>query len=152
MQKILVTGAAGQIGSELVPALRAQHGAENVIAAGHHTPLAQETRNAGPCITLDVTDQAQVEVTLRAHEVGVLYHLSSILSARAETIRSQAHAVNVNGLYNILEAAVVCGVRQVNVSSSIAAFGPDTPRSTRPTTRCSVPIPCMASPRSSGNC
>jgi uncharacterized protein YbjT (DUF2867 family) len=51
MQKILVTGAAGQIGSELVPALRAQYGADNVIAAGHHTPLPHEVRDAGPCIT-----------------------------------------------------------------------------------------------------
>jgi nucleoside-diphosphate-sugar epimerase len=132
MQNILVTGAAGQIGSELVPALRARHGANNVIAAGHHTPLPSEMQNAGPCITLDVTDQAQVTVALRDHQVGVLYHLSSILSARAEGNRSLAHAVNVDGLYNILEAAVASGVRQVNVPSSIAAFGPDTPRINTP--------------------
>jgi nucleoside-diphosphate-sugar epimerase len=128
MQKILVTGAAGQIGSALVPALRAHHGTDNVIAAGHQTPLPHAVRNAGPCITLDVTDQGQVEAALRAHKVEVLYHLSSILSARAETNRPRAHAVNVNGLYNVLEAAVASGVRQVNVPSSIAAFGPDTPR------------------------
>ena len=128
MQKILVTGAAGQIGSALVPALRAHHGANNVIAAGHQTPLTHAVRNAGPCITLDVTDQSQVEAALRTHEVEVLYHLSSILSALAETNRPRAHAVNINGLYNVLEAAVACGLRQVNVPSSIAAFGPDTPR------------------------
>ena len=132
MQKILVTGAAGQIGSELVPALRARHGADNVIAAGHHTPLAHEVRTAGPCITLDVTDTVQVEAALQTHKVGVLYHLSSILSARAEANRARAHAVNVNGLYTILDAAVASGVRQVNVPSSIAAFGPDTPRANTP--------------------
>jgi nucleoside-diphosphate-sugar epimerase len=132
MQKILVTGAAGQIGSELVPALRAQYGADNVIAAGHHTPLPHEVRNTGPCITLDVTDQVQVKTALRAHQVGVLYHLSSILSARAEADRPRAHAVNINGLYNILEAAIASGVQQVNVPSSIAAFGPDTPRFNTP--------------------
>ncbi len=132
MQNILVTGAAGQIGSELVPALRARHGADHVIAAGHRTPLVNEMRNAGPCITLDVTDQAAVEAALRSHEVGVLYHLSSILSARAEANRSRAHAVNINGLYHVLEAAVASGVRQVNIPSSIAAFGPDTPHVNTP--------------------
>jgi nucleoside-diphosphate-sugar epimerase len=122
MQKILVTGAAGQIGSVLVPVLRAQHGANNVIAAGHQTPLTHAVRNAGPCITLDVTDQSQVEAALRTHEVEGLYHLSSILSALAETNRPRAHAVNINGLSNVLEAAVACGLRQVNVPSSMISL------------------------------
>ena len=132
MQTILVTGAAGQIGTELVPALRARHGAETVIAAGHRTPLPREIRNAGPCITLDVTEPVQIASALRDYQVGILYHLSSILSARAEANRSLAHAVNIDGLHNVLEAAVASGVQQVNVPSSIAAFGPDTPRVNTP--------------------
>ena len=126
-KNILVTGAAGQIGSELIPALRERYGDECVIAAGHRTPLPDDVRDGGPHITLDVTRPADVAAAIRDHDIEVIYHLASILSALAEANRQNAHAVNVNGLYNVLEAAVAGGVRQVNVPSSIAAFGPDTP-------------------------
>lgn len=126
-KNILVTGAAGQIGTELVPALRERYGDEHVIAAGHRTLLPDEVRDGGPHITLDVTSHADVAAAIRDHDVEVIYHMASILSALAEANRQNAHAVNVNGLYNVLEAAVAGGVRQVNVPSSIAAFGPDTP-------------------------
>ena len=132
MKKILVTGAAGQIGSELVPALRERHGNENVIAAGHRTPLSNDVQKFGPSITLDVANHAEVMSAVGDLGVGTIYHMSSILSALAESNRQTAHAVNINGAYNVLEAAVAHGVEQVIIPSSIAAFGPDTPQDSTP--------------------
>ena len=127
MQRVLVTGAAGQIGSELVPELRQRYGNDNVIAAGHQTSLPADIRQAGPCTTLDVSDRAQIDRAIKAYGIDTIYHLSSILSALAEQRRHVAYRVNVQGLYNILEAAVDSGLERLIIPSSIAAFGPDTP-------------------------
>ncbi len=132
MKKILVTGAAGQIGSELVPALRERHGGENVIAAGHRTVLPADVQESGPSIKLDVTSAAEVMKAVGELGIETIYHMSSILSALAESNRQIAYAVNINGTYNILEAAVSHNVGQVIIPSSIAAFGPDTPQENTP--------------------
>ena len=132
MKRILVTGACGQIGSDLVPVLRARYGAENVVAAWHETPMPQEEKGAGPFAHVDITDHDEIDRTIKEFEVDSIFHLGSILSALAEKKRRVGYKVNFTGLNNVLEAAVNNGLEQVIVPSSIAAFGPETPRDQTP--------------------
>ena len=84
MKKILVTGATGQIGSELVPALRARYGNDNVIAAGHSRNPSAELLTSGPYCRIDVRDKEAMLKTVSEHSINTIYHLASLLSARAE--------------------------------------------------------------------
>ncbi|MGQ9543568.1 MAG: NAD-dependent epimerase/dehydratase family protein [Candidatus Bathyarchaeia archaeon] len=129
MSRILVTGAFGQVGSELVPALRNRYGGDNVVAAGHRKDKApSDFQDSGPCTFLDVRDRQTLVETVRTYDVGVIYHLAAILSAVGEHNPQLAWDVNVNGLYNVLEVAREFGVERVFYPSSIAVFGPKTPR------------------------
>ena len=132
MKKILVTGAAGQIGSELVPALRERYGPGNVVAAGHATPLPREVRDSGPHTSIDVREPEPLRRALEEHGTDTLYHLGSVLSTLAEKRRRLGFQVNFTGLCNVLEAALAQGLERVVVPSSIAAFGPETPRDQTP--------------------
>jgi nucleoside-diphosphate-sugar epimerase len=132
MKRILVTGAAGQIGSELVPSLRDVFGSDNVIAANHISPLPDDVRNSGPNTKIDVTDYDQIDRALKKYEIDTLYHLSSILSALAEEQRQLSYEVNFNGLFRALEAAHSNGLERVIVLSSIGAFGSGTPKDPTP--------------------
>jgi nucleoside-diphosphate-sugar epimerase len=105
MKKILITGATGQIGSELTPALRAKYGAENVIAAGHTRTPTKETLESGPYCQLDVRDVETLQVTVSEHRIDTIYHLASLLSAEAEHTPQLAWDINMNGLLNVLETA-----------------------------------------------
>lgn len=127
---ILVTGAAGQIGSELTLVLREKYGAENVIAADLKPPAAALA--SGPFVILDVTEKARLEEVVRKYKVEVIYHLAAILSATGEKDPQLAWRVNMDGLYNVLEVARTAGVRQVFWPSSIAVFGPKTPKERTP--------------------
>lgn len=126
MTKILVTGAAGQIGSELVPELRKKYGNENVVAAGSggKTPLPEHIRGFGPHTSIDVTDYDDIDRAIKDNGIKVIYHMPGILSKDAEEKRMLAFKVNYLGLFNVLEAGIANKIDMVIVPSSIAALGP----------------------------
>lgn len=130
--KILVTGAVGQIGSELTPALRQRYGAENVVATGHRKPPSPEFHDAGPFEFIDVTRRETIEAVVEKYQIDTIYHLAAILSAAGEKNPQLAWDVNINGLYNVLEVARERKLTRVFCPSSIAAFGPETPRDNTP--------------------
>lgn len=132
MGKILVTGSTGQIGSDLVPTLRDLYGKENVIAAGHSRTPSDEFKDSGPYINLDVTNFEEIKKTITEFEITKIFHLASILSKLGEQKPNLAYQVNIQGLYNILEAAREKKLEKVIVPSSIAAFGEETPRDNTP--------------------
>ncbi len=135
MQKrILVIGATGQIGIELVLALREKYGNENVIAADIR-PDSTGLLGEGPFVTLSVLDKEALEETIRTQGVTEVYQLAALLSATSEKNPVLAWDLNMNGLLNILELAKHDGpLRKVFWPSSIAAFGPTTPRHQTPQT------------------
>jgi nucleoside-diphosphate-sugar epimerase len=130
--KILVTGAVGQIGSELTVELRRRYGAENVVAAGHKTRPDPVLAEGGPFEFIDVTQRAALEAVLDRYNIDTIYHMAAILSAIGEERPQLAWDVNINGLYNILEVARQRGLNRIFCPSSIAVFGPDTPRYNTP--------------------
>jgi len=130
--KILVTGACGQIGSELTLALRERYGAANVVAAGHRTPPSPRLRDSGPFEFIDVTQRETIAAVVNKHGIDTIYHLAAILSATGEQNPQLAWDVNINGLYNVLEVARQQGVTRLFCPSSIAVFGPETPRDNTP--------------------
>lgn len=132
MKKILVTGAVGQIGSELTLALRARYGAENVIATGRKTQPSKELLESGPFYFIDVTKRETIEEIVKKHNIDTIFHLAAILSAAGEKNPQLAWAVNLNGFYNILEVAREHNMTRIIVPSSIAVFGPETPRQNTP--------------------
>ncbi len=127
MNKILVTGAVGQIGSELTAALRERYGEQNVVAAGHRTEPSAALRDGGPFERLDVKDKEQIERVVDRHNIDTIFHMAAILSAVGEERPQLAWQVNMGGLYNVLEVARERNLVRVFSPSSIAVFGPDTP-------------------------
>jgi len=134
MRRILVIGSAGQIGSELVPFLRKKYGNDNVIATGRKTPLPDVIKNSGPVIYLDALEKNRLSEVLYEYEINTIFHMASILSATGEKMPQTAWDININGLINILEAGRSYKVDKIVWPSSIAAFGPTTPRENTPNT------------------
>jgi nucleoside-diphosphate-sugar epimerase len=132
MRRILVTGALGQIGSELVPALQQHYGSDRVVASDVRI-VPQQLPAGGIHEHLDCTQPLQILEMARRYEIGTIYHLAALLSAVAEEKPHAAWSINMDGLYNILEAARQHRC-QVFFPSSIGAFGPSTPPDHTPQT------------------
>ena len=131
MEKILVTGATGQIGSELVPELRKIHGNNNVIVGVHSRPPPGDL-TSGPTEKVDVADKQSIEEAVTKYNIDTIYHMAAILSAAGEKDPWLAWKVNMDGTYNVLETAREHNLVRVFCPSSIAAFGPETPRDNTP--------------------
>lgn len=132
MKRILVIGSTGQIGSELVPALREKYGSENVIATGRQTPPPRILRDAGPFLYLDAQNREALAKVVYEHEIDTIYHLASLLSAAGEKVPQTAWNTNMISLLNVLEIGREYNIERIIWPSSIAAFGPSTPRENTP--------------------
>ncbi|MEM4247827.1 MAG: L-threonine 3-dehydrogenase [Candidatus Nanoarchaeia archaeon] len=130
MKKILVIGAAGQIGTELTIALRKKYGNENVIAGIRKTRPNEEVR-AGPVETVDATSKQDIEKVVKTYNIDTIFHLASLLSAAGERNPELAWSTNMLSLKNVLDLAKELKLK-VFWPSSIAAFGPDTPKTNTP--------------------
>lgn len=126
----MVIGANGQIGTDLVSGLAQRFGAENVIATdireGNHGEVLFET--------LDILDRETLEKLIKKHNVGTVYLLAALLSATAEQKPMAAWKLNMDGLFNVLELAKEGVIDKIFWPSSIAVFGPTTPRDNTPQT------------------
>ena len=131
-QRILVTGSTGQIGSELTLALRKKYDGENVVAACHKRQPSDTLLKSGPFEKVDLSDEENVKQTVKKHNIDTIYHLAAVLSATGEENPQAAWAVNMGSLYNILEAARKLELTRIFWPSSIAVFGPSTPRVNTP--------------------
>ncbi len=127
MKKILVIGASGQIGSELTGQLRARFGEANVIASDIR-PIENDANSE----TLDVLDGDAVKTICEKHAISDVYLLAALLSATAEKNPEFAWKLNMDGLFNVLNLAKDGLIKKVFWPSSIAVFGPGTPRDRTP--------------------
>lgn len=131
MNKILITGALGQIGSELTLKLRESYGMDNVVATDIKAPKDSKVVSEGIFEQLDVTDAERMNALVEKYDVDTFIHLAALLSAVAEAKPKLAWDLNMGGLLNALEVS-----REHNLKfftpSSIGAFGPETPKDQTP--------------------
>jgi len=131
MKKVLVIGASGQIGTELVLELRNRFGNESVVAADIKEPN-QNVLDTGAFETLDILNKEMLNSVITKHAITEVYLLAALLSATAEQHPDFAWKLNMEGLFNILDLAKEGTIKKVFWPSSIAVFGPTTPRENTP--------------------
>lgn len=128
--RILLTGACGQVGQELLPALRAAYGPESVIASDVRPP-PPAVCESGPFVPLDVTEYTELASIVTSRRIDTIVHLAALLSATGEKNPQLALAVNNMGVTNVLEVARQFGLR-IFSPSTIAVFGPSSPKDNTP--------------------
>jgi len=132
MQKsILILGACGQIGTELTFALRELYGNEQVVASDIRE-ATDSLMNSGPFELLDATNYEAIEDVVMYHEIDEVYLMAAMLSATAEKFPERAWNLNMNSLFNVLNLAKEKKIEKLFWPSSIAVFGPNTPKDNTP--------------------
>ena len=129
--KILIIGACGQIGTELTHQLRALYGVENVIASDIRK-LNNEVVNSGPFEVVNALDFNQIEHLVEVHQITDVYLMAALLSATAEKNPAFAWDLNMNSLFHVLNLAKAKKIKKIFWPSSIAVFGPTTPKEQTP--------------------
>ena len=128
-EKILVIGSGGQSGIELVNKLRDNYGTGNVVASDIRKPA---NFDSGPFEPLDINDSVALRSILEKHKINQVYLLAALLSATAEKNPGLGWSLNMNGLFHVLEAGKEGVLKKIYWPSSIAVFGPTTPRENTP--------------------
>lgn len=129
--KILIIGACGQIGTELTQKLRSIYGTENVIAADIRK-LNTDVVNSGPFEVVNALDFNQIEHLVEIHKITDVYLMAALLSATAEKNPAFAWDLNMNSLFHVLNLAKAKKIKKIFWPSSIAVFGPTTPKHNTP--------------------
>ena len=132
MKRILVTGAVGQIGSELVMELRGIYGNDNVVGTWNRTKPTEELMSSGPIEQVRVQDKNEVTRVVEKYGIDTIYNMAAILSAVGEQNPQACWDVNMNGFQTVLEVGREKGLSRIINPSSIAAFGPETPQNNTP--------------------
>jgi nucleoside-diphosphate-sugar epimerase len=129
--KILIIGACGQIGTELTHQLRALYGVENVIASDIRK-LNNDVVNSGSFEVVNALDFNQIEHLVEVHQITDVYLMAALLSATAEKNPAFAWDLNMNSLFHVLNLAKAKKIKKIFWPSSIAVFGPTTPKEQTP--------------------
>ena len=126
-ENVLIIGSAGQLGTELAENLRQIYGSDHVIATDVK-PISGILAESGPTELLDILDKQRFAEILDQYKPTQIYHLAALLSATAEKNPKLGWTLNMDGLFHVLDAAKERGIAKVYWPSSIAVFGPNTPR------------------------
>ena len=130
-EKLLIIGSSGQIGTELVIALRKIYGENNVIASDIK-PSSYEIMNSGPFEKMDIMDEKLLGSIVKKHNITQIYLLAALLSATAEKNIELGWGLNMRSLSHVLDLARYGLIKKIFWPSSIAVFGPTTPKNKTP--------------------